>query len=316
MARHPAKAPRSAQHPTAHDVQDTTVLPIDPARRGRPRAARHRAAPRPGPRLGAGIPLGQRRVRRRDLRPNGGIRLRRRRRALLDLHGDRRTLLGVRGDAAQPPRRRPPGSAHPRAQGRNLPALHTAGPAGDGRRGGDLLPRHTLAAARAVPVHGDGGRRGDRRHPHPLRLGPARPDAAVDRVAAGECGVGRVRMGPRVGRIVAQRALRAGQHARDPGLRRGEKGYVGKRPRTWFALTTAGRTVLERHVAALRRVVEESQVAPHWLRRLRIRWEIRLTSGISAPRLHSPARTGQSRTPSRLRNDHHARITSGSTSVP
>ncbi|MEW2396080.1 transcriptional regulator [Streptomyces sp. NPDC046862] len=40
-----------------------------------------------------------------------------------------------------------------------------------------------------------------------------------------------------------------------------KKGYVGKRPRTWLNLTQAGRNALEGHVAALRRVVEESQRA-------------------------------------------------------
>lgn len=38
-----------------------------------------------------------------------------------------------------------------------------------------------------------------------------------------------------------------------------EKGHVGKRPRTWLSLTRAGRDALESHVAALHRVVEESQ---------------------------------------------------------
>lgn len=38
-----------------------------------------------------------------------------------------------------------------------------------------------------------------------------------------------------------------------------EKGYVGKRPRTWINLSQAGRDALEAHVAALRRVVEESR---------------------------------------------------------
>ncbi|GAA2606453.1 transcriptional regulator [Streptomyces axinellae] len=38
-----------------------------------------------------------------------------------------------------------------------------------------------------------------------------------------------------------------------------EKGYVGKRPRTWVNLTGAGRSALEGHMAAMRRVVEESQ---------------------------------------------------------
>ncbi|MFD8462284.1 winged helix-turn-helix domain-containing protein [Streptomyces antimycoticus] len=40
-----------------------------------------------------------------------------------------------------------------------------------------------------------------------------------------------------------------------------KKGYVGKRPRTWLALTPTGRAALERHVAALHRVVEEAQRA-------------------------------------------------------
>ncbi|MFE2441835.1 winged helix-turn-helix domain-containing protein [Stenotrophomonas sp. NPDC087984] len=40
-----------------------------------------------------------------------------------------------------------------------------------------------------------------------------------------------------------------------------KKGYVGKRPRTWLALTPTGRAALERHVAALHRVVEESRRA-------------------------------------------------------
>jgi len=38
-----------------------------------------------------------------------------------------------------------------------------------------------------------------------------------------------------------------------------EKGYVGKRPRTWINLSPAGRAALEAHVTALRRVVEEAQ---------------------------------------------------------
>ncbi|MEU0839953.1 transcriptional regulator [Streptomyces sp. NPDC005962] len=40
-----------------------------------------------------------------------------------------------------------------------------------------------------------------------------------------------------------------------------KKGYVGKRPRTWINLSRTGRDALEGHVAALRRVVEESQRA-------------------------------------------------------
>jgi DNA-binding MarR family transcriptional regulator len=40
-----------------------------------------------------------------------------------------------------------------------------------------------------------------------------------------------------------------------------KKGYVGKRPRTWISLSQTGRDALESHVAALHRVVEESQRA-------------------------------------------------------
>jgi DNA-binding MarR family transcriptional regulator len=34
------------------------------------------------------------------------------------------------------------------------------------------------------------------------------------------------------------------------------KGYVGRRPCTWLSLTPAGRTALQRHIAALRRIVD------------------------------------------------------------
>ena len=35
-----------------------------------------------------------------------------------------------------------------------------------------------------------------------------------------------------------------------------EKGYVGKRPRTWLALAPAGREAMARHVAALRAIAD------------------------------------------------------------
>jgi len=38
-----------------------------------------------------------------------------------------------------------------------------------------------------------------------------------------------------------------------------EKGYVGKRPRTWVSLSTHGRAALENHVAGLQRIVEQSR---------------------------------------------------------
>ncbi|TQF03501.1 MarR family transcriptional regulator [Kitasatospora acidiphila] len=36
------------------------------------------------------------------------------------------------------------------------------------------------------------------------------------------------------------------------------KGYVGKRPRTWLALTAAGRTALADHLAALQAIVDSA----------------------------------------------------------
>lgn len=40
-----------------------------------------------------------------------------------------------------------------------------------------------------------------------------------------------------------------------------KKGYVGKRPRTWLNLSDSGHQALRAHVAALRRIVEQSQRA-------------------------------------------------------
>ncbi|MGY1433688.1 winged helix-turn-helix domain-containing protein [Streptomyces reniochalinae] len=40
-----------------------------------------------------------------------------------------------------------------------------------------------------------------------------------------------------------------------------DKGYVGKRPRTWLNLSEEGRAALETHLAALQRVVEDSRRA-------------------------------------------------------
>lgn len=34
------------------------------------------------------------------------------------------------------------------------------------------------------------------------------------------------------------------------------KGYVGRRPRTWCALTTEGRAAFDAHIAALREIVQ------------------------------------------------------------
>lgn len=41
----------------------------------------------------------------------------------------------------------------------------------------------------------------------------------------------------------------------DAGYVEIRKGYVGKRPRTWLSITDAGRGALDRHVQALREIV-------------------------------------------------------------
>ena len=39
------------------------------------------------------------------------------------------------------------------------------------------------------------------------------------------------------------------------------KGYIGKRPRTWFSLTPKGRKLWKSHLAALRAIAEDSVLA-------------------------------------------------------
>ena len=39
------------------------------------------------------------------------------------------------------------------------------------------------------------------------------------------------------------------------------KGYIGKRPRTWFSLTPKSRTLWKSHLAALRAIAEDSVLA-------------------------------------------------------
>jgi DNA-binding MarR family transcriptional regulator len=39
------------------------------------------------------------------------------------------------------------------------------------------------------------------------------------------------------------------------------KGAVGRRPRTWLSLTSAGRTALQRHLAALQAIVDAARAA-------------------------------------------------------
>ncbi|MBM6620417.1 transcriptional regulator [Micrococcaceae bacterium RIT802] len=41
------------------------------------------------------------------------------------------------------------------------------------------------------------------------------------------------------------------------GILKIRKGFIGKRPRTWFALSDEGRTVWEQHLAALRQIADE-----------------------------------------------------------
>jgi DNA-binding MarR family transcriptional regulator len=44
------------------------------------------------------------------------------------------------------------------------------------------------------------------------------------------------------------------------GLVKAHKGFVGKRARTWLSLTAQGRRTFDRHMAALRRIVDGEQV--------------------------------------------------------
>ncbi|MDN6201842.1 MAG: transcriptional regulator [Micrococcaceae bacterium] len=46
--------------------------------------------------------------------------------------------------------------------------------------------------------------------------------------------------------------IRHASHLQPAGMVKIRKGFVGKRPRTWFSLTRAGRGTWERHLAALR----------------------------------------------------------------
>jgi DNA-binding MarR family transcriptional regulator len=39
-----------------------------------------------------------------------------------------------------------------------------------------------------------------------------------------------------------------------------DKGFVGKRPRTWLSLTKTGRRTFERHISALREIAQSDQV--------------------------------------------------------
>jgi DNA-binding MarR family transcriptional regulator len=51
------------------------------------------------------------------------------------------------------------------------------------------------------------------------------------------------------------------QQLESVGYVRIEKGYEGKRPRTWIELTPAGRRAFDQHIAALRRLVKRSERA-------------------------------------------------------
>ncbi len=62
---------------------------------------------------------------------------------------------------------------------------------------------------------------------------------------------------------IAQPALsKQAAHLERSGHLAIRKGYVGKRPRTWLRLTPAGRSQLEGHIAALRRIAEHAATLP------------------------------------------------------
>ena len=62
---------------------------------------------------------------------------------------------------------------------------------------------------------------------------------------------------------VAQPALsKQAVHLERSGHLAIRKGYVGKRPRTWLQLTPDGRTRLEGHVTALRRIADHAAALP------------------------------------------------------
>ena len=48
----------------------------------------------------------------------------------------------------------------------------------------------------------------------------------------------------------------------DVGYVQVRKGYVGKRPRTWLALTDAGRRALTGHLSALRSIADQVTTTP------------------------------------------------------
>lgn len=48
----------------------------------------------------------------------------------------------------------------------------------------------------------------------------------------------------------------------DAGYLKVRKGYIGKRPRTWVALTKTGRTALTEHVKALKSIIEAAERQP------------------------------------------------------
>lgn len=59
--------------------------------------------------------------------------------------------------------------------------------------------------------------------------------------------------------ITAPTLSKAATALEEAGYVRIRKGHVGRRPRTWLALTAAGRTAFDRHLAALTSLTEAAR---------------------------------------------------------
>jgi DNA-binding MarR family transcriptional regulator len=81
---------------------------------------------------------------------------------------------------------------------------------------------------------------------HPVRFSIMAALAGVDQAEFAT-----VRDGVEISDSVLSRQASALESA---GYVKIRKGYVGKRPRTWFALTGAGRDAFDRHLTALREI--------------------------------------------------------------
>ena len=81
---------------------------------------------------------------------------------------------------------------------------------------------------------------------HPVRFSILAELRAVD-----EAEFGAVRDAVEISDSVLSKQARA---LEEEGFVRVRKGYVGRRPRTWFALTAKGEQALSRHLDALREI--------------------------------------------------------------